>query len=230
MIVLLFTHFDRLLSPPVISGDCVTVYPFWPPTVILCYKWRLCYCLPFLTAYCHPLILVEIVLLLTLSDLLLSSPVISGECVTSYPFWPPIVTPCYKWRLCYFLPFLTAYCHLMLYVEIALLFTLSDRLLSPPVISGDCGTVYPFWPPTDTSCYKGRLCYYLPFLTAYCHPLLQVEIVLMFTLSDRLLSPPVISGQCVTVYPFWAPTATPCYRWRLCYCLPILTAFCHPLL
>jgi hypothetical protein len=27
-IVLLFTHFDRLLSPPVISGQCVTVYPF----------------------------------------------------------------------------------------------------------------------------------------------------------------------------------------------------------
>jgi hypothetical protein len=29
-----------------------------------------------------------------------------------------------------------------------------------------------------------------------------VELVLLFTLSDRLLSPPVISGDCVTVYPF----------------------------
>jgi hypothetical protein len=28
VIVLLFSLFDRLLSPPVISGDCVTVYPF----------------------------------------------------------------------------------------------------------------------------------------------------------------------------------------------------------
>jgi hypothetical protein len=29
-----------------------------------------------------------------------------------------------------------------------------------------------------------------------------VNTVLLFTLSDLLLSPPVISGDCVTVYPF----------------------------
>jgi hypothetical protein len=29
-------------------------------------------------------------------------------------------------------------------VEIGLLFILSDRLMSPPVISGDCVTVYSF--------------------------------------------------------------------------------------
>jgi hypothetical protein len=29
-----------------------------------------------------------------------------------------------------------------------------------------------------------------------------VEIVLLFTLSDRLLSPPDMSGDCVTIYPF----------------------------
>ena len=45
-------------------------------------------------------------------------------------------------------------------MEIVLLFTLSDRLLSPPVISGVCVAVY---------------------------------------LSDRLLSATVISGDCVTV-------------------------------
>ena len=169
-IVLLFILSDRLLLPPVISGDCVTVYPFWPPTVTSCYKWRLCYCLLFLTAYCHPLLYVEIVLLFTLSDRLLSPTVIRGDCVTVYPFWPPTVTHCYKWRLCYCLSFLTAYCYLLLYVEIVLLFTLSDRLLSPTVISGDCVTVYSFWPPTVTHCYKWRLCYCLPFLSTHCHP------------------------------------------------------------
>ena len=209
-IVLLFTLSDRLLLPPVISGDCATVYPFWPATVTFCYKWRLCYCLSFLTAYCHPLLLMG---------------------------------------LCYCLPFLTAYCYLLLSVEIVLLFTLSDRLMSPSVISGQCVIVYPFWPPTVITCYKWRLCYCLPFLTAYCYLLLSVDIVLLFTLSDRLMSPsvisgkcvivypfwsptvtPVISGQCVTVYPYWPPTVTHCYKWRFCYCLPLLTAYCHPLL
>jgi hypothetical protein len=138
-IVLLFTLSDRLLSPPVISGQCVTVYPFWPATVTFCYKWRLWYCLSFLTAYCHPLLLMEIVLLFTFSDRLLLPPVISGQCVIVYPFWPPTVTPCYQWRLCYCLSFLTAYCHLLLLVEIVLLFILSDRLQTvtqSPLITG----------------------------------------------------------------------------------------------
>ena len=190
-IVLLFTLSDRRMSPSVISGQCVIVYPFWPPTVIPCYKWRLCYCLPFLTAYCYLLLSVEIVLLFTLSDRLMSPSVISGKCVIVYPFWSPTVTP---------------------------------------VISGQCVTVYPYWPPTVTPCYKWRLCYYLSFLTAYCHLLLWVEIVLLFILSDRLLSPSVISGECVTVYPFWPPTVTSCYKWRLCYCLSFLTAYCYLLL
>ena len=168
---LLFILSDRLMSPPVISGDCVTVYPFWPPTV---------------------------------------TPVISGQCVTVYPFWPATVTFCYKWRLWYCLSFLTAYCHPLLLMEIVLLFTFSDRLLLPPVISGDCVTVYPFWPPTFTPVISGDCVTVYPF----CPPTVT----------------PVISGQCVTVYPYWPPTVTHCYKWRLCYCLSFLTAYCYLLL